>query len=57
MGYGPQGSVLIGEMAGAYGKGRRMVQTLANSLHSPSSTKGETLLTPVIAYMIEYLRR
>ena len=46
MGYGPQGSVLIGEVAGAYGKGRRMVQTLANSLHSPSSTKGETLLTP-----------
>jgi hypothetical protein len=44
--YGPRGSALVGEVAGTYGKGRRMVQTLANSLHSPGSTKGETLLTP-----------
>jgi transposase len=38
MGYGPRCSALIGELAGTYGNGRRMVQTFcASVLHVPIS--------------------
>jgi hypothetical protein len=57
MGYGSRGSALMGEVAGTYGKRRRMVQTLANCLHSPDSTMGEPFSPPVIAYVIAYLGR
>ena len=49
-GYGPRFSALMGEVAGTYGNGRRMVQTFcASVLRVPGSEKesGLALTTPM----------